>query len=182
MTTEYDHSRNARRSSGTRVQPITQIQQDADVRPRLRRDKGRAGFQFRLASRRSAVLKFLITALIVLAFAAPAQAKPGGFYPVSCDNLWAAVKDTLDNPSNYAVQSMDDTGQRASFVIIGSTSHFTQKVALSVEGGGCLANATIYEIGPDNTEWRLFQHRLAKSVAKLQAAKPKAEAAATGQQ
>ena len=126
------------------------------------------------------MLKFLITTLFGLVLAAPALAKPAGLYPVTCDNLWAAVKDMLNNPSNYAVLSMDDAGHRASFAIVGSMSHYTQRVALSVEDGGCLANVIIYEIGPDNDEWRLFHHRLAKSVAKLHAAKPKAESAATG--
>jgi hypothetical protein len=126
------------------------------------------------------MLRFLITSLVGLVLTAPALAKPAGVYPVSCDNLWAAVKDMLDNPSNYAVASMDDAGQRASFIIVGSTPHYTQRVVLSVKDGGCLANATISEVGADNDEWRLFHHRLAKSVAKLQASKPKAGAAAAG--
>lgn len=182
MTTEYDHSRDARRSIRTRVHDITQVQQDAGAKPRPRRDKSRAGFRFQLASRSSTMLKFLITSLFGLVLAVPALAKPAGVYPVSCDNLWVAVKDMLDNPSNYAVESMDDAGQRASFIIVGSTPHYTQRVALSVKDGGCLANATIYEIGADNDEWRLFHHRLAKSVVKLQATKPNVGSAATGLQ
>jgi len=182
MTTEYDHSRYAHRSFWTRVQPITKPKQNEGAETPVPRDKGRVGIRFRLASRGSSMRQFLIASLFVPVFAAPAFAKPGGFYPVSCDNLWAAVKTTLDNPSNYGIQSLDDARLRASFVIVGSISHYTQRVALSAEGGGCLADATILEIGPDNTEWRLFQHRLAKSVSKLQAEKPKAEAAANGSQ
>ena len=125
------------------------------------------------------MLKLFVTSLFGLVLATPALAKPAGLYPVSCDNLWAAVKDTLDNPGNYAIQSMDDARQRASFIIVGSMSHYTQRVVLTIKDGGCLANATIYEIGADNDEWRRFQHRLAKSVAKLQAAKPQAGPAAT---
>jgi hypothetical protein len=55
-------------------------------------------------------------------------------------------------------------------------------VALTATKDGCLAKAAISEIGPDNINWRQFHHRLAKSLAKLQAAKPKPAEKAAGQQ
>ena len=47
------------------------------------------------------MLKFLITSFFMLVVAAPALAKPKDVYLVSCEVLWAAVHDTLDNPRNY---------------------------------------------------------------------------------
>ena len=124
------------------------------------------------------MLKFLVTSFLILIIAAPALAKRPDVYPVSCNDLWAAVHDTLDNPRNYAVVSMDDFGQRARFVVIGARGNYTQTVKLKSRDGGCVANATVIELGPDNMDWRQFQHRLAQSLAKLQAAKPKLAAAA----
>jgi hypothetical protein len=61
-------------------------------------------------------------------------------------------------------------------------TQYTQKVALTATKDGCLAKAAISEIGPDNINWRQFHHRLEKSLAKLQAAKPKPAEKAAGQQ
>lgn len=127
------------------------------------------------------MFKFLITPLLMIVFAAPAMAKPKEFYRVSCDDLWAAVTDTLGNPRNYGIIWQDDIGQRASFIVVGALAHYTEMVALKARDGGCAANADILELGPSNDDWRQFQHRVAKSLMKLQAAKPKPEASATGQ-
>jgi len=142
----------------------------------------RAGaiFRYWLARRRTAILKFLLTSFLILVVAAPALAKRPDVYPVSCNDLWAAVHDTLDNPRNYGVVSMDDFGQRARFVVIGARGNYTQTVNLKAKDGGCAANATIIELGPHNMDWRQFQHRLAHSLARLQAAKPKPAAASIG--
>ena len=125
------------------------------------------------------MLKFLITSLFMLVIAAPAQAKPRDVYPVSCGDLWAAVKDALGNPRDYGILSMNDVVQKASFVVIGDLTAYTDKVALSAKDDGCAMKATILEVGADNPDRREFHHRLAQSLAKLQAAKPKAAATAT---
>ena len=125
--------------------------------------------------------KFLITLFLALASAAPALAKPVDIYPVTRNDLWAALKDTLGDERNYGVISEDDAGQRASFVVVGARGHYTQNVALRMRNGGCTANATVVELGPADGDWRQFQHRLRQSLAKLQAAKPKPAAMATGQ-
>jgi hypothetical protein len=125
--------------------------------------------------------KFLITSFFLLVVTAPALAKPRDVYPVSCNDLWAAVKDTLDNPRNYGIVSMNDVDQKASFVVVGNLTAYTDKVALTAAGGGCTMNATILEVGPADSDWMQFHHRLAKSLAKLQAAKPKPAASPTGQ-
>jgi hypothetical protein len=128
------------------------------------------------------MLKFFIASFFLVVVAAPALAKPTDVYPVSCDVLWAAVKDTLNNPSNYAILSESDSEQRAAFIVVGNLTTYTDRVALVAKDGSCAMKATILEVGSDNPDWRQFHHRLAKSLLKLQAAKPKPqEPAATGQ-
>jgi hypothetical protein len=182
MKTEYDRSRDARRSFGMQVHHITLLQQDAGATPWLRRDKGRAGLACRLATRRTVMFKSLIASFFMLVSVAPALATPIFVYPVSCGDLWPAVHDTLDNQDNYGVLSMDESRLKAYFIVVGARGNYTQKVELKARNGGCEADADIIELGPDNADWRQFQHRLRKSLAKLQAAKPKSEVTATGQQ
>jgi hypothetical protein len=127
------------------------------------------------------MLKFFFTSFFVLVFAAPALAKPRDVYPVSCDDLWAAVKDSLGNPGNYGIESMNDVDRKASFIVVGNLVAYTDHVALTAEGGGCAMKATFFQVGADDSDYRLFHHRLTKSLAKLQAAKPKPSVTATGQ-
>jgi hypothetical protein len=117
----------------------------------------------------------------MLAVAAPALAKPRDVYPVSCDDLWMAVKVTLENPSNYGIMLMNDGAQKTSFIVIGDLVAYTERVALTAKDGSCAMKATFIELGPDNPDWRQFRHRLERSLAKLQAAKPKPAVTTTGQ-
>jgi hypothetical protein len=126
------------------------------------------------------MLKFLVASFVMLFVAAPALAKRPDVYPVSCNDLWSAVQATLDNPGVYGNVFLDNVGQRARFVVIGARGNYTQKVELKPMNGGCEANATILELGPDNSDWRQFQHRLAQSLSRLQAAKPKPASAVIG--
>jgi hypothetical protein len=128
------------------------------------------------------VFKFFIASFFVLVVTAPALAKSKDVYPVSCDDLWAAVKDSLQSPRDYAILSMNEAEQRASFTIIGNLVVFTQKVALTARDGGCAMKATFIQIGPDDSDWRQFHHRLERSLAKLQAAKPKPAEPSAGQE
>jgi hypothetical protein len=127
------------------------------------------------------MLKFLITSFLVLLVATPAMAKPKDVYPVSCDDLWAAVKDTLKNPHDYGIMSMSDFDQRAQFVVVGNLTTYLDSVALKTAGDGCAMKAAISEVGADNADWRQFHNRIARSLAKRQAAKPKPAVEATGQ-
>ena len=127
------------------------------------------------------MLKLLITSFFVLVLAAPALAKQPDLYPVACKDLWPALEDTLRDETNYGIIYEDDAGQRAWFVVVGARGNYTQVVALKARSGGCKADAIVLELGPDNGDWRQFQHRLARSLAKLQAAKPKTASVATGQ-
>jgi len=125
--------------------------------------------------------KLLIASFVILVFAAPALAKPRDVYPVSCDDLWAAVKDTLTNPHDYGIMSMSDFDQRAQFVVVGNVTTYLDSVALMAAGDGCAMKVTISEVGADNADWRQFHNRIAKSLARRQAAKPKPAVGSTGQ-
>jgi hypothetical protein len=127
------------------------------------------------------MLKFLIASFLLLVVAAPAWAKSRDVYPVSCNDLWAAVHDTLDNPRNYGIVSINDSEQKARFVVVGNLTAYTDKVALTAKEGGCSLNAAFLEVGPDNSDWLQFHHRIEKSLAKLQAAKPKPTSISAGQ-
>jgi len=126
------------------------------------------------------MFRCFIASFFVLGFTASALAKSADVYPVPCKDLWEAVKDILGDEHNYGVISEDNQTQLALFVVVGALAHYTQKVVLRTENNGCRADATVLELGPDNLDWRQFQHRLAKSLAKLQAARARPAAIAIG--
>ena len=101
-------------------------------------------------------------------------------YPLSCADVWAAVHDTLDNPHNYGILSMNDVAQKASFVVVGALTPYTDRIALTAKGGGCQVTEAFLENGPDDSDYLQFHHRLARSLKKLQVAKAKPAAAAAG--
>jgi hypothetical protein len=67
-----------------------------------------------------------------------------------------------------------------SFVVVGNLTVYTDKIALIAKDGGCAMKESFLEVGSDNSDWRRFHHRLERSLAKLQAAKPKAATTAVG--
>lgn len=128
------------------------------------------------------MLKSLITSFLMLVVAAPALAKSSDVYPVSCADLWAAVKDTLQRPRDYGILSMNEVEQKASFAIVGSLTVYTDRIALTARDGGCSMKATFIQEGPDDSDWRQFHHHLERSLAKLQAAKPKLASTSPGEE
>jgi len=125
--------------------------------------------------------KTLVVAFFVLLSSTPSFAKSHDVFPVSCDVLWAAVRDTLGNPSDYNVIAVDEAGQKASFVVVGETTPYRNLVALAAQGDACAMKLTILQVGPDNSDERGFRKRLGKALAKVQAARP-AKPAAQGQE
>ncbi len=123
--------------------------------------------------------KLIIAAFLLLLASVPAHAKSDkdaykakkGVYPVSCDDLWAAVKDTLGNRSNYGLSSVNDIERKASFVVVGDMTVYTDRVSLIEKDSGCAMKLNIVEIGSDNPDWRQFNKRLERSLTKMQAAK-----------
>jgi hypothetical protein len=118
-------------------------------------------------------MKAFVAVLFVLTFSMPASAKTREVYPVSCKDLWTAVMDTLSDHRNYGIMSADDDRQKASFVVVGTLVVYTHKVALAARDNGCEMTAEILQVGADDTEWRQFHKRVGRSLASLQAAKPK---------
>jgi hypothetical protein len=118
-------------------------------------------------------MKTLCVASFLLIFTMPAWGKIRQVYPVPCDDLWTAVKDTLGNQSNYGIVYMDEYRQKASFTVVGALIMYTHRLQLTANGSGCTLNANILQEGADDTDWRQFRKRLGKSLAKMQAAKPK---------
>ena len=117
--------------------------------------------------------KCIVALMFLLTVASPALAKPADLYPVSCNELWASVKDTLQNPRNYGITSVDDLNRRALFVVVGNLTQYTDRVALTGSNSSCEIKSTFLEVGADNSDWRQFHHRLAQSLAKSQTAKAK---------
>lgn len=134
-------------------------------------------------------MKTVVAALVLLVFSIPTFAKSKsvdpvkGIYPISCDDLWIAVKATLGNKSNYALASVNDLELHASFTVVGDLILYTDRVTLYPKEGGCTIKAEISEVGAENVNWRAFHKRLGQSLTKLQAAKstdaPKSPGATT---
>jgi hypothetical protein len=115
------------------------------------------------------MLKTALAALFLLS-CLPAYAKSAEDYPASCDVVWAAVKDTLySNPRDYGIQSMNNVEWRASFIVLGNLTTFTDHVELRSTDDGCAMTSNIIQIGPDNSDWRRFHKRVARAIDKVQA-------------
>jgi hypothetical protein len=119
------------------------------------------------------MMKMVVVALISLTLVMPAFGKAHkDSYPVPCGELWAAVKDTLSNPT-YIVASTDDKQMRASYSIGGFIRHATNAVALNSQG----ASSCEMEVQSTYRGWMHddagdFKTRVEASLAKLKAAKP----------
>src|ERR1035441_5385798 len=59
-------------------------------------------------------IKIVVVTLMLIALAVPALAKTyKNTYPVTCNHVWSAVKETLSNEGNYKIQSSDDAQMTA---------------------------------------------------------------------
>ena len=125
--------------------------------------------------------KFLLVALLTITFALSAF----GYtykttYTVPCDQLWPAVKDTLTNPDNYAVESSDDAQMNAAYQVkhtvhanvSGAILQRTNHVKLVTKGTGCEMQVGSNYSGWEHNDRGDFKTRVDESLAKLQAAKP----------
>lgn len=129
----------------------------------------------------------IIAAIAIFCFAVPAFPKTKdlhpvkGVYPVSCDDLWVAVKSTLSDRGNYSLSSVNDLSLHASFIVVGDLILFTDRVTLYPKDNGCTIKADFGEVGAENTNWRQFHSRLDRRLGMQQAAKTDA-AKSTGSQ
>jgi hypothetical protein len=124
------------------------------------------------------MIRTVLAVFVTLFWVIPANAKSNrDVYPVSCDVLWTAVKNTLENPKDYGVLSVNDLQYRASFVVVGNLVMYTDRLALTERDNGCAMKLSMSQVGADNSDERGFRKRFGKALAKLQAAKPRVPSA-----
>jgi hypothetical protein len=94
-------------------------------------------------------MKFLVVALIAISFALPTFGMTYKTnYSVACTELWGAVKDTLNNPDNYSIQTSDDAQMTAAYDVkhaahvnvSGAILQRTNHVKLVTKGTECDAS------------------------------------------
>jgi hypothetical protein len=117
--------------------------------------------------------KFLVFVLFFLVSAFPAFGKPhNGSYPVSCDDLWNAVSDTLGNAGNYSILATEDAEMKASFIALGARRQRVNSVSLIPKDNGCELQVQFPDSGYADDEESVFKKNVGRSLAKIQAAKP----------
>lgn len=110
-----------------------------------------------------------LAVLLALIVAVPAFAKSKrDVFPIPCDVLWSAVKNTLENPKDYGLLAVNDLTLKASFMVVGNLVRYTDRVALTEEDGGCRMELRMLQVGPDNSDERGFRHRLRRSLSKVE--------------
>jgi len=127
------------------------------------------------------MMKFVIVAFMSLALALPAFGKTyKSTYPVTCGEVWGAVKDTLSNPENYSVVESDDTQMKASYnvkhaahvTITGAALQRTNHVTLVSKGTGCEMQVVSNYSGFEHDDKGDFKKRVDESLAKPKEPKP----------
>jgi hypothetical protein len=128
------------------------------------------------------MMKFVVAAFLLLVLSVPAFGKTyKTTYPVPCDEVWAAVKDTLSNPDNhYDVQASDDTQMHADYDVkhaahVTVTGVFLQRqnhVTLVSKGSVCEMQVVSNFSGWEHTDRADFKKRVDESLVKLKEAKP----------
>ena len=101
-------------------------------------------------------------------------------YPIPCNRVWVAVKDTLGVPENYTVMTSDEAQMTASYDvkhsahvnISGTVLQRTNKVTLVTKDGGCEMQVVSNYSGWEHNDKGDFKKRVDESLAKLNAAKP----------
>ena len=101
-------------------------------------------------------------------------------YPVSCSEVWGAVKDTLGHPENYNVTGSDDTRMTASYHVkhavhvnvTGTVLQRTNHVTLVSNGTACQMQVVSNFSGWEHNDREDFKKRVDEALVKLKAATP----------
>ena len=127
------------------------------------------------------MMKFVVVALISLTLALPAFGKHyKSTYPVSCSQVWPAVKEVLSNPENYDVTGTDDAQMKADYDvkhsahvnISGAILQRKNHVTLIPKGTACEMDVVSNYSGWEHNDEGDFKKRVDESLAKLSAPKP----------
>jgi hypothetical protein len=118
-------------------------------------------------------IRGLLAALSI--FALPAFSKTHkDTFPNACGEVWAAVKDTLGNPENYAVKIADEARMTASYsmkhsahvTITGALRQRPNTVSLKSKGTGCEMEVESNYSGFEHNDAGDFVKRVNESLAK----------------
>jgi len=124
--------------------------------------------------------RMTVAALMLVIFAGSAFAKVHkDTYPVACNVLWPAVKDTLRNSGKYGILGMDSGEMTATYSMgIGSIGQKrVNSVVLNVKGdSSCEMQTQSGFSGLGNNDAGDFKKRVDDSLAKQQASQPAAPA------
>jgi len=100
--------------------------------------------------------------------------------PVPCNEVWAAVKETLGNPENYNVESSDDAKMTAAYHVkhtvhvnvSGAILQRTNHVTLIPKGATCEMDVVSNFSGWEHNDREDFKKRVDEALAKAKGAPP----------
>jgi len=125
--------------------------------------------------------RFVVVALLSLVLAAPVFCKTSkNTYPVSCSEMWGAVKDVLSVAENYEVQDSNDALMTATYkvkhaahvTVSGAVLQRANHVALVSKGTECEMQVKSNYSGFEHDDSGDFRKRVEESFAKLKGSKP----------
>lgn len=131
-------------------------------------------------------MRLAVVSMLALALALPASAVGNktykNTYPVSCSELWAAVKVALGNPDNYKDVQADDNKMTADYnvkhsihwSVIGAVNQGKNQVSLATVGTTCEMSVVSMYSGLSHNDQGDFKKRVDEALAKQQAPKPTA--------
>jgi hypothetical protein len=101
-------------------------------------------------------------------------------YPLTCTEVWSAVKATLSDGEHYEVVENDDSKMTASYnvkhqahvTITGAILQRTNKVSLVPKGGSCEMQVVSNFSGWEHTDRRDFKDRVDQSLVKVKGGTP----------
>jgi len=124
-------------------------------------------------------VKTILVLVALISLALPSFGKTyKSTYPVSCSELWPAVKDTLSKPDSYEVVKNDDTQMSASYNVkhtahvnvTGAILQRTNRVTLVPKGAGCEMQVVSNFSGWEHNDQGDFKKRVDKSLVRLKGA------------
>ena len=137
----------------------------------------------------TAIMKMRFVVVIVALFALALPAFGAGnktyktTYPVSCGELWGAVKVALANPDNYKDVQSDEDKMTADYnvkhsihwSVIGAVNQGKNRVSLAPIGTTCEMSVVSMYSGLAHNDQGDFKKRVDEALTKLQAPKPNPE-------